>query len=67
MSMCLTLGVTLLYSTIDIKMLLSSQITVGAPVWSARAYMYLWIILVLLKALYMHLISTSVESEDIYG
>ena len=56
--MCLTLGLTLLASTTEMQILLSSQCTVGAPVWSAKAYIYLRIALVLLIALYMHLIST---------
>ena len=65
MSICLTLGVTLLASTKEIQLVLSYQCTVGAPVWSARDYMYLQIILVLLTALYMHIIYPSVESEAI--
>ena len=65
--MCLILGVTLLASTIEIKLVLSSQFTVGAPVWSAKYSMYLRITLVLLTALYMHLISLSVESDAIAG
>ena len=55
--MCLTLGVTLLASTTEIKLVLSSQCTVCAPVRSAKASMYLRITLVLFTALYMHLIS----------
>ena len=39
--MCLTLGATLLASTTDIQLVLYSQCTVGGPVWSAKAYMYL--------------------------
>ena len=65
--MCLTIGVTLLASTTEIQLVLSSQFTVGAPVWSAKASMYLRITLVLLTALYMHLISLSVESDYIAG
>ena len=65
MSICLTLGVTLLASTKEIQLVLSYQCTVGATVWSARDYMYLQIILVLLTALYMHIIYPSVESEAI--
>ena len=41
------------------------QCTVGAPVWSAKASMYLRIALVLLTAFYMHLIYLSVESDAI--
>ena len=36
--MCLTLGVTILASTIEIKLVLSSQCTVVAPVWSVTEY-----------------------------
>ena len=66
-SMCLTLGVTILDSTTEIQLVLSSQCTVGSPVWNAKAPMYLWITLVLLTAFYMHLISLSVDSDAIYG
>ena len=65
--MCLTLGVTILASTTEIKLVLYSQCTVGAPVWSARYYMYLQTTLVFLTDLYMHIISTPVESEAISG
>ena len=65
--MCLTLGVTILASTIEIQILLSSQFTFGTPVCSARASMYLRKTLVLLTDLYMHIIPPSVESEDIAG
>ena len=61
--MCLTLGLTILASTTEIKRELSSQCTVGAPVWSAKSSMYLRITLVLLTALYMHIVYISVESE----
>ena len=63
--MCLTLGVTLLASTTEIQHVLSYQCTVGAPVWSAKASIYLWIYLVLFTALYMNLISPPVESDAI--
>ena len=63
--MCLTLGVTLLASTTENKRVLSSQCTVAAPVWHSKPYMYLWIVLAFLTSLYIHLISPSVESEDI--
>ena len=63
MSLCLTLGVTLLDSTTEIQLVLSSQCTDGAPVWIDIAYMYLQISLFILTALYMHEISTSLESE----
>ena len=65
--MCLNLGVTILASTLEIQIVLYSQCTVGAPVWSVRDSMYLRINLVLLSALYMNLIYPSVESEDIAG
>ena len=65
--MCLTLGVTILASTIEIQLLLSSQCTVGALVWIAKASMCLRITLVLFTALYMRLISPSVESDVIAG
>ena len=65
--MRLTLQVTILSSTTEIQLVLSSQYTFGAPVRSAKAYMYLWIALVFSTALYMHLIYPSAESEAIYG
>ena len=55
-SMCLTLGVTILSSTTEIRLVLYSQCYVGAPVWSAKASMYLRITLVFLTALYIHII-----------
>ena len=61
--MCLTLGVTLLSSTIDMKPVLYSQCTVGSPVWSSNAPIQHQITLVFLAALYMHLIYPSVEYE----
>ena len=67
MSTCLTLVVTLLYQTTEIKLVFYSQCTVGATVWSARASMYLCITLVLLTDFYTHLIYQSVESEVIAG
>ena len=67
MSMCLTLVVTILASTTEIKLVLSSQCTVCAPLWISKASMYLRKTLVLLTAFYMYLISPSVESEDISG
>ena len=60
-----TLGVTLLASTTEIQLVLSSQCTVYAPVWSDKAYMYLRINSVFLTDLYMHLISPSFESDAI--
>ena len=63
--MCLTLGVTLLASTIEIRLVLSYQCTVGATFFISKASMYLQITLVFLTALYMHLISPSVESDAI--
>ena len=65
--MCLTLGLTFLASTTAIQLVLSSQCTVGAPVCSAEASMYLRITLVLLTSLYMHLFLPSVDSEAISG
>ena len=65
-SICLTVEVTILASTTNIKLVLSSQCTVGAPVYSAKAYMYLRITLVFLTTLYMHLFPKSVESDAIY-
>ena len=67
MSTCLTIGLTILASTKDIQLVLSSQCTVGEPVWSYKASMYLQIDLFFLTALYMHIISPSVESEDVAG
>ena len=63
--MCLTPGVTILASTTERQLVLSYQWTVGAPVWSAKASIYLWITLVLFTAVYMHLISPSLESDAI--
>ena len=63
--MCLTLGVTILASTTEIQLVVYSQCTLGAPVWSAKYSMYIQINLVLFTALYMHLISPSVESYAI--
>ena len=65
--MCLTIGVTLLDSTTEIQLVLSSQFIGFAPVYSARASMYLRMTLVFLTALYMHIISLSVDSEAIAG
>ena len=65
--MCLNLGVTLLASKTEIQLVLSFQYNVGAPVWSDKASMDLRTTLVFLTALYMHLISTSVESDSIAG
>ena len=65
MSIFLILGVTILATKTEIQLVLSSQFTIGAPVWSAKASMYLRIALVLLTALYKHLISPSVESYSL--
>ena len=65
--MCLTLGVTILASTTEIQIMVSSQSTIGVLVWSANASMYRPITLFFLTDLYMHKVSLSVESEDIYG
>ena len=61
------LGVTILSSTTEIQIVLSSQCNVGAPVWSVKASIYLRITLVFLIDLYMHLISPSLESYAIAG
>ena len=66
-SICLTLGVTILSSTTDIQRVLSYQCSFGAPVWSDKSSTYLRITLVFLTALYMHLTSPSVESDAIAG
>ena len=66
-SMCLTMGVALLASTTDIQLVFSSQYTVGAPGWIAKASMYPRITFDLLTALYMNLISPSLESYAIAG
>ena len=65
--MCLTPGVTILDSTKDIQIVLYSQCTVVAPVWSDTTSMYLRITLVLLTYLYMHLIYLAVDSDAIAG
>ena len=64
--MCLTLGVTILASTKEIQLVLSSQYNVGATVGSAKASMYPQITF-FLTYLYMHLISPSVEPDAIAG
>ena len=65
--MCLTLVVIILALTAEIQLLLSYQCTIGAPVRSDENSMYLRINFVFLTALYMHLISPSVESDAIAG
>ena len=65
--MCLTLGVTILASTIEIQLVLYYQCTVSAPVCSVKSFVYLRINLVSLTAFYMYLISPSVDSEAIAG
>ena len=65
--MCLTLGVTILASTTEINLVLSSQFIVGAPLYSSKAYMYIRIELVFLTDFYMHIISPPVDSEAISG
>ena len=45
--MLLTLGVTILYLTTDIQIVLSSQCTLGVTLWSAKASMYVQITLFL--------------------
>ena len=56
--MWLTLSVTILASTTEIKIVFYYQCTVGATVWSAKASIYLQITLVLLTVLHIHIIST---------
>ena len=51
MSMCLTLGVNILALTKEIQLVLTSQCTVGTPVLSDKASMYLWIDLYSLASL----------------
>ena len=65
--MCLNIGVTILASTKEIQLVLSSQCTIGAAVWGDKAYMYLRKTLVFLTAFYMHILFPSVESEAIHG
>ena len=61
--MCLTLGLTILASTTEIQRVLYSQYTVGSIVLSAKVSMYRRIALVLCTYLYLHLISSPVDSE----
>ena len=65
--MCLTIRLTILASSTEIKLMLYSQFTVSALMWSAKAYIYLRISLVLLTVLCMYIIYPSVESEDMSG
>ena len=65
MSIYLTLGVTTLASTTEMQLVLSYQCTFGAPVWIDKTSMYLQTALVFLTALYMRLISPSVNSEAV--
>ena len=65
--MSLTLGVNILASTTEIQLMLSSQLTDGAPVCSAKVYMYLRIALVFLKSLNMNIIYTPLDSEYTAG
>ena len=65
--MCLTLGVTILSSTTERQLLLYSQCTVGALVWSAKVSAKLHIDLFLLKALKINLVYLPVESEYTTG
>ena len=65
--MCSTLGAYLLALKSYMKVVFSFQFNVGEPVCSFKVYMYLRITLVLLKKIYMYLISTSVEIEAIAG
>ena len=67
MSMCLTLAVTLLDSKIEMQTVLYSHITVGEPVGFDGYSKHLQITLVFFTSLCMHIIYTSIESEDITG
>ena len=67
MSTCLTIGVTILASTTEMQLVLSSKCNVGAPVWSAKASVYRWIALFFLTDFYMHIIYPSVDSEATAG
>ena len=66
-SMCLTLGVTILSWTTEIQLVLYYQCTVGAPVWIAKYSIYLLIALFFLKSLCVHIIYPSVDSEATAG
>ena len=61
--MCLNLGVTLSYSTMEIQLVLSYLCTVGAPLWSYNALMQRQISLVFPAYFCMYLIDLSVESK----
>ena len=63
--MCLTIGITILYSTTETQLVSYSQCTVDAPVWSYKASIYVLIDLFFLTDLHMHLTYPSVESESI--
>ena len=60
LSICLTLGVTILDSTTEMQLVLSSLCNVGAPVWSAKYSMWRQIALGIFTDLYMPLISQAV-------
>ena len=49
------------------QLVLSYQCTVGAPLWSAKDFIYIWMALVLLIYLYMHIIYPPMESEATAG
>ena len=67
MPTCSTIRVTILASTTEILLVMFYRCTVGESVWSAKAYIYIWIDLFLLTALYSHLIFPLVESEGTSG
>ena len=67
MTTCLTLGLTILSSTIEIQPVLYYQCTVGATVRIAKDSIYLQIYLVFLTPFFMHQISPPVESEAVSG
>ena len=55
--MSLILGVTLLASTTEIQIMLSSLCILGSPVWSDKTSMYLEITSVSLAAFYVYILS----------
>ena len=67
MELFLYIVATILASIKQIQLMLSSQYTVGAPVWSAKDSMYIRITLFFLTALYMHIIYPYVQLDSIYG
>ena len=64
--MCLGIGETILASIREIKIHLSSQCNVGAPVWNSKASMYLHTALVFLDRLLHAFNSQPVELDITY-